>query len=288
MAGFSGVNFDSFSKGYGSFPNGANFITLSVSKSKCFKQCKAKFHFSYIQKLPKKEMDFQIFGTFLHEVLEKFEKEIISGSTLRDNVLIKNIYKEVLEGEEKKEPGKLRLTKDQAKECFDILCDFLYYRAQLKKDGKLFTSIAAEKSFNVNIQNKILLNGFIDFVKRDIDGVLHVADYKTSKNSKYLEKDFLQLKTYAYIMCLEDPTLDRVRCSYVMLRDKFRPVMVEYKRSDLIDVENNFIEFADSINNEKLFRPSTGSLCKYCDFLNDCEAGQNKVSCTKQFGQISW
>jgi CRISPR/Cas system-associated exonuclease Cas4 (RecB family) len=287
MVGVNGVFLESF-------PKGLDYLTLSVSKAKTFKQCKAKFHFSYIQKLPQKEMDFHLFGKFLHEVLERFEKEIINGSILSDNIILKNVYDQTLDvwvskrKSDEKTKDKLQMTDDQLKECFDILCGYLYYRSVLKKEGKLPTPICAEKPFYINVKNKVLINGYIDLVKRDVDGVLHVADYKTSKNSKYLEKDFLQLKTYAYVMCLEDPNLELVRCSYVMLRDKFRPVMVEYKREELIDIENKFIEFADSINEEKLFRPSTSPLCGYCDFLEKCDAGMQKVNYTKKFGAVSW
>jgi CRISPR/Cas system-associated exonuclease Cas4 (RecB family) len=287
MIGLNGV----FLEG---FPKGLQYLTLSVSKAKTFKQCKAKYHFSFIQKLPKKEMDFHLFGKFLHEVLERFEKEIINGSNLNDNIILKNVYKQTLDvwvvkrKSDKSTKDKLQLTDKQLKECFDILCNYLYYRSELKKEGKLPTPICAEKPFYINVKDKVLINGYIDLVKLDVDGVLHVADYKTSASSEYLEKDFFQLKTYAYVMCLEDPNLEMVRCSYIMLRDNFRPVIVEYKREELIEVENKFIEYADSINKEKLFRPNTSILCGYCDFLDKCEAGRKKVDDIKKFGEIQW
>src|SRR5690606_681164 len=50
---------------------------LSVSKVKTFDSCKAKYKYSYIEKLPKKEFEFHIFGTFCHDVLENFHLKLI-------------------------------------------------------------------------------------------------------------------------------------------------------------------------------------------------------------------
>jgi ATP-dependent helicase/DNAse subunit B len=53
-------------------------LRLSVSKTKCFLQCKKQFHFSYILKFPKKERDYHIFGKFCHKVLEDFHNAYIN------------------------------------------------------------------------------------------------------------------------------------------------------------------------------------------------------------------
>ena len=47
-------------------------LPLSVSKVKTFDDCKAKYRYTYIEKLPRKEWSFHIFGSFLHLVLEEF------------------------------------------------------------------------------------------------------------------------------------------------------------------------------------------------------------------------
>jgi DNA-binding protein YbaB len=52
---------------------------LSVSKAKTFEDCKAKYKFSYIEKLPKKDWDFHVFGKFLHAILEEFHLQLMFG-----------------------------------------------------------------------------------------------------------------------------------------------------------------------------------------------------------------
>lgn len=258
------------------------FLNLSVSKVKTFKTCKAKYHFCYIQKLPRKEWDFQVFGKFLHEVLERFHGDIIKGCKDPDHILMKKSFSDSLK---EYEAG---MTPEMKKECFDILTAYLKKRNNDRPNG-LPEVIEVEKQFAIDIGSSILLNGFIDVVQRDPDGVLHVADYKTSKHKKYLKNDFMQLKTYAYAMCLEDPSLEKIRCSYVMLRHGFDSILKEFTREEVMATEQEFEGFAEKINKEKLFRPSPSPLCKFCDYLNSCDDGLEKMGMAKgNFGERDW
>ena len=96
-------------------PEPALPLSLSVSKVKTFKDCKAKYQYSYIEKLPRKEWDFHIFGKFLHEVLENFHKCIIEGNTNRHNVIMTDVYKTASFN------WKDKLTTDQKTEAQEIL-----------------------------------------------------------------------------------------------------------------------------------------------------------------------
>ena len=58
-------------------------LNLSVSKLKTFEDCKTKFKFSYIDKLPKKEWEFHSFGKFLHAVLEYFLLLLLASQLVR-------------------------------------------------------------------------------------------------------------------------------------------------------------------------------------------------------------
>ena len=52
-------------------------LRISVSKAKTFDGCKKKFDFCYVQKLPRKDWDFHIFGKFCHSVLETFQVSVV-------------------------------------------------------------------------------------------------------------------------------------------------------------------------------------------------------------------
>lgn len=240
-----------------------DLFTLSVSKSKTFEQCKAKYKFCYIEKLPRKEFDFHVFGKFLHEVLELFHAKLIEDSTLDYLPLLEELWNICLE------KWKSQLNAEQIIEAKQILDE---YKAFLAEEGLPNVS-TVEKPFYIDINGKVLLNGFIDRVQVDNDGMIHVIDYKTTKNKKYL-KDFFQLKTYAYVLMLENQDIKRVRASFVLLRHGFDFLTKEYTRQDAQEIEQVFLKYASDIEEERLWRASPQFLCKYCDYVDTCAEGQ--------------
>jgi len=242
-------------------------LNLSVSKLKTFEDCKAKFKFSYIEKLPKKEWEFHSFGKFLHAVLEYFHIQFRENPDQPLNLIMKDAYTKAKASYEDK------LSKDKIKEVWELCFFYLKDISDRRKSGKLSDFLAAEKEFNINIEDTILLNGFIDKIQLDPDKVLHVADYKTSKNDSYLKNDFFQLKTYAYVMFLTDPSLKVVRTSYVMARMNFKEIVKEFTLDDVKDVEDYFLEKAALIRSEAGYKPKPSRLCDYCDYLESCPDG---------------
>lgn len=264
-------------------PSVALPLNLSVSKVKTFKDCKAKFRYSYIEKLPKKDWEFLAFGKFLHEILENFHKFILDGNTDPANILMGRCFKISYEN------WKDKMTPPQLQESKDILTGYLKKLTDL---GDLApTILTVEKPFYIDIDGKILLNGFIDRTQRDHDGVLHVSDYKTTKNKKYLKNDYFQLLTYAFLLFLEDPSLQLIRTSYILLRHNFDTIEREFTREEAMKIEGTFLEWADKIHSEKLYRPSPSPLCSYCDYLERCPEGQriagNNMIAPK-FGVANW
>jgi RecB family exonuclease len=260
-------------------------LTLSVSKSKTFEDCKAKFKFSYIEKLPRKDWDFHIFGKYLHEVLEVFHRGIIDQPSRATNWKrwLKTCWADC------RVRWESQMTKSQIAEARDIIDT---YEDILGEEG-VPSVIAVEQPFYINLNERVLLNGFIDCIQTDDDGMIHVIDYKTTKNRKYL-KDFFQLMTYAYALMVEDPSLDRVRASFVLLRHDFDFMTEEYRREDVMTIGEKFIKYADSIEQEKLWRPNPQFLCKFCDFREHCDAGtdylvkRGVLNVTPKVGLSKW
>jgi len=266
-------------------PSDSNLLGLSVSKVKTFKDCKAKYRFTYIEKLPRKEWDFHVFGKFLHDVLEKYHIAKLAGDTRSNNIVMDDALQSGISAYKEK------LSSSQEAECREIINQYLQKIDGEERSNETPQVLAVEKDFNIDIDGRILLNGFIDKVQNDHDGVLHVADYKTTKNKKYIKNDFMQLKTYAYVMCLEDPSIEKVRTSYIMLRHNCESIIKEYPRKEIMKMEQVFLDYADQIGVEKLWRPNTTPLCEYCDHLGVCDAGRNFVNDKKgfnKFGATDW
>jgi hypothetical protein len=87
-------------------------------------------------------------------------------------------------------------------------------------------------------------------------------------------------------MMTEHPDLEKVRCSYVLLRHDFEWITMEFTREDTQVIENQFAGYREEILNEKEFAPTTSPLCSYCSFLDKCEAGQKKARVFS--GEVSW
>jgi CRISPR/Cas system-associated exonuclease Cas4 (RecB family) len=245
-------------------------MTLSVSKLKTFDEdsggCRKKFKFCYIDKLPRIDRDFHIFGKYLHQVLENFHRAILDNPELGKDW--HPVLKSAWDAAYDEYSG--QLTGLQVKEAKEIIDE---YKKILEEDG-LPEVIGVEKDFYITLNDKVLLNGFIDRIQIDPDGMLHVADYKTTKDPKYL-KDFFQLMTYCYALCMEDESINRVRASFILLRHNFDYLTQEYTREEVVEIAEKFLKTAYAIEEEKLWRPNPQFLCKYCDYLEHCNEGTN-------------
>lgn len=257
-------------------------LRLSVSKTKTFLQCKKQFEFNYILKMPKKDRDYHIFGKFCHRVLEWFHQQYVDGCLLPYNVVMTDAFK--VAWAEFKE----KMTPEMKKECWDIINGYLRLITQEKKDGRALSVIAVEKRFDFQIADNLVLNGAIDRIQMDDDNVIHVADYKSTKNKKYLKNDFFQLLTYAYVIVSEDPSIKKVRASYILLRHDFEYVTKEFTKKEILEVKNQYQEYAKQILAEKEFAPTTSALCNYCDFLQLCPAGKSKAYDQQVYGEVNW
>lgn len=260
-------------------------IKLSVSKAKTFLDCKKKYEFAYILKFPRKEWDFHTFGKFCHSVLERFHKEYIDGCLLPYHVTMTDVYRKAMK------EYSANMTKEMREECWDIVNRYLRIVSVDKSKKAVNNVTACEKDFKLVLNGSygnILLNGSIDRVQTDDDGVVHVCDYKTTKNKKYLENDNFQLLAYAYVLVRENPDIEKVRGSYILLRHDFEPILFEFSRDQIMAVEPKLISYADKMIQETNFQATPSALCKFCDYLSSCEEGKKKVSPKLIYGETSW
>ncbi len=252
-------------------------LRLSVSKTKTFNQCRKQFEFNYILKLPKKERDYHILGKFCHATLEWFHNQYIEGCLLPYNTTMTDAFK--FAWSEYKD----KMTPEMKKECWEIINNYLR-----SITGKKMTALSMEKRFELPIGENIILNGAIDKISLDDDNILHVADFKTTKNKKYLVNDWFQLLTYCYVIYTEDPTITKVRASYILLRHNAELITKEFGLDEILSMKDKFISYAEQIRNEKEFAPTTSALCKFCDFQEHCPAGKSMSRDNSMYGEVSW
>jgi len=255
-------------------------LRLSVSKTKTFNQCKKQYQFNYILKFPKKDRDYHIFGKFCHQVLEDFHQAYITGCLLPYNITMTDCFKKVFAEYRQK------MTPTMKKDCWEIINKYLKIVSEAKQNNSITNVLAVEKKFELAVSENVILNGMIDRIQIDADDVVHVADYKTTKNKKYLKNDWFQLLTYAYVIMSEDPSVKKVRASYILLRHDFEYITTEFEADEIMKIKDKYLEYAQQILSEKEFAPTTSMLCAYCDFLNSCDEGMKKAQVFN--GEVSW
>lgn len=254
-------------------------LRLSVSKVKTFSDCQKKYRFTYLLKLPRKSFDFHIFGQFVHQVLEDFHQAYLDGATEPTATVMGRVFKRVLSD------YKDRLSDEHKREGYDIIDRYLQ-RLAADQFG-IQNVIAVEKKFAIHLTDQIVLNGMIDKVQRDPDGVLTIVDYKTTKNRKWLSDPF-QLLVYSYVMWCEDPTITRVRGAYSLLRHNFDRIETEFSLDQIMSVRDKFEDYARQIEVETEWRPNPTQLCAYCDHLSLCDEGRALVNPMPKTASNSW
>lgn len=255
---------------------------VSVSKTKTFVDCKAKFKKCYIEKLPRKDWDFHVFGKFCHSSLEHFHQTYIEGSLAPYNVTMTESFKKAWT------EFKDKMTPEMKKDCWAIIDQYLRMVTKEKNNGMPANVIAVEKRFECPVGENIVLNGAIDRIQLDADDVVHVCDYKTSKSKKYLKDDFFQLLTYAYVIMKEDPKIKKVRASYIMLRHNFEYITTEFTKKEVMTVEKKYIDYVNAMLSEKDFKPNPTGLCNFCDYQEGCPEGKSMAFNKPVYGEVSW
>jgi ATP-dependent exoDNAse (exonuclease V) beta subunit len=263
-------------------PTISDLLRLSVSKSKTFNECKKKYQFSYVLKLPRKEFEYHTFGKLAHSILEHFHLAYLNGSIEMPNVVMMHSFRTAcLEFQDK-------ITPEMKRECKEIASQYLQSFVSEKERGIAPAVLGAEKEFALEVGEQVLLNGVIDKIQLDPDNTLHILDYKTTKNKKYLKDDWFQLLTYAFVIHQQDPTIQKVRASYVLLRHNLEKITKEFTLDDILPVKELYLGYAKQIVAEEKFEASPTFMCRFCEFLEFCEEGRQKVEPIITAGAIGW
>lgn len=260
--------------------------SVSYSEVNTFKMCPQRYRFAYILRMPTVQKPYTLFGNFCHEILQDFHKEFKDSVPTVESM--KNKMKDIFNDCTKREKYK-SLTKDQKLEAYDIMKKYLKVSIDEVTNNKFPKIIDVEKKIWETVSNNFIFNGYIDRLQLDDDGVIHVIDYKTTKDKKYL-KDRTQLMLYSYFVAINNKC-DRVRTSYIMLKHNMQYLTTEYQMNELLDVKNKFEWQWNEIKNEKLFRPNARfDTCTICDYVNSCNEGAELMQRKKGFHgeEFSW
>lgn len=242
-------------------------LKLSASSMKTFDQCPLKYYYTYIAKEPRKQWDHFDLGNLCHRALEVFH-EIYMQEGARGGSLSKLMSHSFSEA--RKEFPNMRT--ELVAEAKELLNDYL----KLVSNGGMPHVKGVETSFNINITDDVKVRGFLDRV--DIlpkDGIFHIVDYKTTKNTRYLEP--FQLLIYGLWLQHEYPDIEQYKGSYVLLRHGSKSKSYDFNKEDLTKIKKKILTFAENIRGcglEDNWVPVPGPLCNWCDFKEICPTQQ--------------
>jgi putative RecB family exonuclease len=245
-----------------------NDLRLSLSKVKTFDSCLAKYNYHYNLHLPGKEWEHFALGHLLHQSLEQFHLKYIDGCNEPYAKIMSIAYKNAM-----KEFGP-KLSEESKKTAYEIIDKYL--QKITDDENQMKDILAAEKKFSFALTDRITLNGAIDRIEIDTDGVLTVGDYKSTKDIKWMN-DFLQLQTYAFIILPDYPNIKKIRGAYIMLRHNFKRVEKDFSIDEILEVKGKYEDYARKIEETTLsgeWEPNPTNLCNWCDHKDICETGR--------------
>jgi len=226
---------------------------ISVSRVKLYEECPRKYRYQYIDKLPQKKKSYFILGSFVHKVLERCIRYIISGDNIKD--AMRSAFQHTRQD--------TPVTDVMLQELKPWLRDFMQ---TWNSDGAV--PMKAEANFNFVLEDRFRVRGIIDRIDRNGDEV-HVIDYKTSRSAQRLDE--FQLAVYG-------AALRRGRYPKEPIVAWFSMVRFGFKQQKRMLVSDKHIEQAlqrlydagEKIEQEQEWLVNRTFSCQFCDFFQQC------------------
>jgi RecB family exonuclease len=261
----------------------------SPSSINTFKQCKRKYYYQYVEKLPTGSSIHLVRGNIAHSVLEDFY-DIDLSEINGDNYA--NKFKVVVQklllhhwNKEKARLDELKLSKDQEKFYFEETMLMI-----INWTNQFIEEITKEsKDKNISLQEAFValtpireqeyrsdnysVRGFIDAIQH-VEDQVHIIDYKT--NARFDIKDSIKLQLAIYsLLYFEKHGKNPSRLGIYFLRHKLKFIDFDEELIDLAKREIELIHAHTSLTEEKTdYKRTITPLCKWrtgqCDFYETC------------------
>ncbi len=225
-----------------------------------FKQCPRQYKFQYIDRLGdiyRKARPYFTMGDHIHAALKDFLSVV--PVTERNLPKLENLLREKWRRNRKGFNDK-----DDEKKWGEKALNQLRWFAQ--NQDMSINPFMIEKNHRVELTDTIILKGRIDRVDRELDGGLHIIDYKTGKMPSEINE--LQLHIYALILSKQQHSPLK-KASYLYLGvGKWQTI--ELSEQDLAQATSYVIDMVDRICREKEYPATPNIFCWNCDFLEIC------------------
>lgn len=267
------------------------YLRLSVSKAKTFTQCKRKFFYQYILKLPTELKIYNAIGSLVHLVLELAFKRWIDAKYEADlKKLIVSTWGACRETQEWKDAIQF--------DCIDEVKHYVlaYYNRYMEEHQKFGKPIHCEPRFHLPLKIgqdlEVVVLGYIDRIDRVDYKTLLVLDYKTTGKVQYL--DNFQLGIYA-AACLYGPYKGyNINAAYILLKHDMKLKRMKNPTERHIGEVEKMVKIAkqmdQTVHFDKEYPPTYTKLCDYCDFKDRCykDTGGPPKPSIDDIGEDTW
>jgi len=233
---------------------------LSPSSIAVFKQCRRRYKFLHIDKLGDKygkPRPYFTMANHVHAALKEFlslQPIELRTSASAEELLRKNWQRYRL-GFRDKDDEMRWVEKAMAQ-----------LRSFVSNQDVGAQPIMMEEMVEAEISTGLVLRGRIDRVDKEPDGTLHIIDYKTGNMAG--ETDWEQLELHALILS-KRLTWPVNKISYLYLGNAIMK-STAISGDNLRQVHWHVLTTANTIRQEKQFRPNPSLWCGNCDFISIC------------------
>ena len=234
-------------------------LEISPSQIGTLESCPQKYLFDCAWKLRGGPAAAMSFGSVMHNTIKYFIGELATGTTLPFDEVARKFelewtsagFEDDYQEQEYKKDGLAQLR--------------AFYASTLAAPPEV---IAQEKTFDLPMDNNVVLRGRMDQVNRIGDGEVEIVDYKTGKprTEEKARKD-VQLSAYA-LAGREVFDWNPARLTLHFLQSN-HPVSSTRDEKQLKKVRAEIQEAAADIRAGE-FTAKPGFACRYCDFVSIC------------------
>jgi DNA helicase-2/ATP-dependent DNA helicase PcrA len=239
-------------------------LDITFSALNTYMKCPAKFKYSFIFKIPSKPTVNIRVGSLLHNVLEYFHKNYTKeGACLRD--LLK-VFEDGWNMSRLPDSIQWRQFKERA--ITGLTTYFENFRSDNNKPQYF------ERSFTLKVGDH-KIRGRVDRIDMTPCCGYELIDYKTGRTwtQREVERD-LQLTVYT-LGATESWGIKPKRASYYFILGNKR-LSIDHQDEQLEEAREKIMELAEGILAENFDAKPEYQNCKYCDFVNLCNALESK------------
>lgn len=256
------------------FDEGEGMFEVNPSKLQCYLDCPRQYRFRYVDHRPERRaFAHTALGRSVHKALRDF---YALGPAERTEETLLRLLRRAWDGSGYRSEG-------EAEQGF-VRAEEMLRRFFRRGDHASVRPLALESKFRYSDpQARILVTGRVDRLDAADDGYV-IVDYKTGtfRQDPGSIDGSLPLSLYAIAVGAQLPsTASRIVLEHLASGDRFETIRdrdrLERDWKELVDV-------VDEIRGEEEYPPTPGPLCRWCDYLSVCPAGQAEVARRRRKG----